>query len=159
MQFRLFAALLLALTIGLKLCGDHAVPEENWPSAMRQTSRNYAAAGYDVSAEPGRFFWINIARGECRLTLRLLDPHATRGADVARDLAPIGRITYIWRGKWRDRLPRAGPLLEYYFQRELARQNLAASRRPVWIAAVGKRCRDRPDPRLSDVPVTLVPPA
>lgn len=157
MQFRLLAALVLALTIGLKLRGNHAVPAENWPTAMRQVARNYAAAGYEVSAEPGRVFWINVQRGECRLTVRLLDPHATRDADVARDLAPIGRVTYIWRGKWRDRLPRAGPLLEYYLQRELARQGLAASRRPVWIAALGGTCQDRPDPRLSDVPVALIP--
>lgn len=156
MRIRIVAALLLMLSLGLKLHGDYAVPADDHAAALRVVAENLTRDGYVVRLELAERTRVTATRGTCRIVIRLLDPHATYHAASLKTLSVEGRVTYIWRGTWRERLPRFGPLMEYYFKRELARQGLAASRHPVWLAALGPQCRVRPDARFADVTVALV---
>ena len=144
------------MTLGVKLHGDYAVPFDDSGRALRELAAKMTAEGYAVNLEIGQRNRVTAQRGPCRMVLRLLDPHGTTNANSVRLLAKEGRVSYLWRGQWRDDLPRFGPLMDYYFNRELARQGIAASRRPVWIAALGKGCETRPDPGFSDIPVMLL---
>ena len=90
-------------------------------------------------------------RGNCQITARVLDPHGTNDAFLAAQMEPLGQVRYAWDGAWHNGLPRFAPLMSYYFTRELARQGLVASRRGVWIAAVGRACPGNVDAGFSNV--------
>ena len=153
----ILAAVLLLVTLGLKLRADVLVPADDAPGALRQIGDNFARAGYATTVEVAPRMRVTASRGGCTVVLKLLDPHGTNYASVAQLLAPSGRLAYARNGVWQAALPRAAPLLEYYFRRELARQRLATARDPVWLAAIGPGCATPPDARLTDVPVRLVP--
>ncbi len=153
---RIAGALLIVFSLVVKLRGDYAVPFDDSGMALRTLASRMAADGYTVNLEIGQRNRVTALRGPCRMVLRLLDPHGTTHANTARTLAKEGRVGYIWRGEWRDDLPRFGPLMNYYFKRELTRQGISASRQPVWIAALGKGCEPLPDARFADIAVTLL---
>ena len=150
------AAGLLLLTLGLKLRADVLVPRDDAPTALQRIAGNFARGGYATAVEVAPRTRVTVVRGPCRVVLKLLDPHGTNAMSMIRQLAPEGWIAYARDGVWHASLPRAAPLFNYYFKRELARQGLAAARDPVWLAAIGPGCPARPDARLTDVPVRLV---
>lgn len=156
MLLKIFAAGLLALSLGLKLYGGYASPADDGAGALRALAANLTASGYTVQLELAKRTRVTATHGTCRMVIRLLDPHATYNEAVVQKLSVEGRVTYIWQGAVQDSLPRLRPLMDFYFKRELARLGLAASRHPVWIAALGPGCPERPDVRFADVAVALV---
>jgi hypothetical protein len=133
------------------------IPTDDVAGALRRLGANFARAGYATTVEVTPRPRVIARRGTCTVAFKLLDAHATNQASMAQLLAPYGRVAYARNGSWQARLPRVGPLLEYYAKRELARQGVATARNPVWMAAIGSGCAVPPDTRLSDVPVRLVP--
>jgi hypothetical protein len=156
-RLRIVAAGLIALSLGLKLFGGLASPADDSAGALQALASNLTASGYTVQLELAKRTRVTATRGACRMVIKLLDPHATNYAAAIHTLSVEGRIAYNWRGLWRESLPRFGPLMEFYFKRELARHGLAASRHPVWIAALGPQCPDHPEVPFSDIEVALVP--
>lgn len=156
MRLRIVAAGLIALSLGLKFYGGFKSPMDDSAGALRSLASNLQASGYTVQLELAKRTRVTATRDSCRMVIRLLDPHATNRQATLERLSTEGRVAYIWQGSMQDSLPRFRPLLDFYWERELARLGLAASRQPVWIAALGPTCPERVDTRFADFEVTLV---
>lgn len=154
-MYRLLGAALLALTLGIKLNGSYGVPFERWVEAYAAVESDLKRQGFDARFIYGDHIKLVARRGDCGLEVRMLDPHATKLAWQSAAMQDTGELHYAWRGGWSDGVPRAMPLVEYYAQRELARQGLPASRHAVWLVAAGKGCPSLPDPGFSEQPVAL----
>ncbi len=155
MKARIVAVVLIGVTLGLKLHGNYAVPPAEVYAALSQAAVSMQAQGWQVSTQLVGLGKLQAQRGNCQITARILDPHGTNDAFLTAQLTPLGRVRYAWDGAWHDSLPRFAPLMSYYFTRELARQGLAASRRGVWIAAVGPSCPGDVDAGFSSVRIAF----
>lgn len=155
MRFKFVALFLLFVSLGLKWHGSRLLPTEDYGFAIAYSKADLIRQGYDVQIERLGLGKLLARRGDCIIVLRPLDPHATAQSFYRRKLSETGSIKYAWRGAWREDLPRIMPLIQYYGQRELARQSLSASRNPVWMAGIGQGCRDLPEAGFSNFGVRL----
>lgn len=149
----LVALALFALTLALKFNAALLLPSEDKPAALTLLAANFGRVGYTTTVSPDQL--VIGRKAGCSVALGLLDAHGTAATDMARMLAPQGRIMFARGGQWHKERPRIEPLLEYYVKREWARQGFATTRDPVWIAAIATGCTPIPDARLTQVLVTL----
>ena len=140
MKFRGWAMALIAVSLGLKLHGNYAVPPDDIAAALRQTAAQMQRQGWLVQTQLNGYGKWQARRGACEITARVLDPHGTNNTFLAEKLAPAGHIRYAWTGAWYDEMPRFAPLMSYYINREFARQGIATSRQAVWIVGIGRGC-------------------
>ena len=157
------AAFVLVLSLAIKLAVQDVAIGENPASAVEAIANALRLDGFVVSATSSAPPVVKAARGNCTLIARVLDPHGTF-RDTALSKFPRGwPVTYVWRGSWRQSLPRLGPLIEYYVQREMARIGIAASRAPVIMVARQPGCTlpvpDFVDLRLRQSAISTVGPA
>lgn len=132
--------MLLLVSLALKFNGGDRVPADALEPVLRTAASRLAAQHYAVTFDPSKSEVIARSAGDCTMALRLLDPHGTYAPFFRSRIGAIGRLRYAWHGEWHDDLPRFGPLLDYYFQRELARQGLPAMRSAVWLVAADPAC-------------------
>ena len=154
------ASLVLALSLALKFAVQDVNVVEDEPAALQALAKSLSAKGYSVVVPRADLPIVQAQLGGCRLTARVLDPHATYRDTELLKLPRGWTVTYVWRGGTGETLPRLGPLVEYYLARELVRTGFAASRAPVIMVSHQSGCA-LPGAIVSDLRASLerVPPA
>lgn len=134
------AALVLALSLGLKLAVLDVAIVEDQPTALGDLKAALAAQGYAVSVPRPEIPVVRAERGGCALTARVLDPHALYHDVELMKLPPGWTVAYGWRGEWQSANPRFWPLAEYYTARQLARFGIGTSHGPVIMVSNQPGC-------------------
>lgn len=134
------AAVVLALSLGLKLAVLDVAIVEDQPAALGDLKAALGGQGYAVSVPRPEIPVVRAERGGCALTARVLDPHALY-RDVELLKLPRGwSVAYGWRGEWREANPRFWPLAEYYTARQLARFGVQTNHGPVIMVSNQPGC-------------------
>lgn len=149
------AALVLALSLGLKLAVQDVAVGEDRDAAVVALGTALGRGGYAVSRPAPALPIVRARRGGCVLTARVLDPHGTYHDTELAKLPRGWRVAYAWRGAWHASLPRFGPLGDYYRAREMVRAGLSAARAPVVMVSVQPGCA-LPDARAIAIDAVLL---
>lgn len=153
--FEAGAALVIGLSLALKLAVLDVAVAEDQRAALRDLGAALTAQGYTVNVPRPD---LPIVRGEhagCAFTVRVLDPHGIYRDTELLKLPRGWTVAYGWRGDWQTSLPRLGPLVEYYVARQLARFGVRARHAPVIMLSNQPAC-PMPQPAAVDIRVQLV---
>jgi hypothetical protein len=143
-RHNLVLAVLLVVTLGLKLVASAHSPAEDPAVAAGAVQRMLAQQGFAsrvVEIDRSPKVYVAASRGECRIVAGDYPPHSTFRdvyAQLARDVGPV---RFAYRGVLRDDEPKVFGLLDYFRWRELRRAGFAVVRRPIVAVAASPACR------------------
>ncbi len=145
---------ILAMSLALK-SQSASVTVEDSNETLRLAASHLQHRAFEVRIENIGNGRLTVKRGRCSAQLRLMDSHATADTFYRSTLREFPHIRYAWRGSWYDSRPWLGPLLEFYAVREVARQGIVISRKPLWIAGLGPDCPTAFPAAFSTAPLTM----
>ena len=136
------AALLLSLGGKLLAVGPAAAPDQDMFAA--RAAETLRARGFAVRSERRPLGILTYGdRPGCRMMIGDYTPYGTFADTYARRAAPVGPLSFAWRGTLRAEAPKLVPLTLFYLRRELLRLGIEAPRFPIAAIAASPGC----DPR------------
>ena len=138
---KLALALALTMTLGLKAAWTRDAPKPDARVFADHALGFLQRSGFSTRQEKRRFGIISYGRkGDCLLMLAEYRPHRTDAEPLAAHAAPLGSLSYAWRGTLYQQAPKLIPLSEFYLDRELRRTGLQPVRHPIVAVAGSDAC-------------------
>lgn len=142
---KLILAVLLLLTLGLKLFWTRDGPAPDNGLFVASVEANLRAQGYATTRVVRRFATLVEGRkGACRLLAGEYPPDGVFAEPLAVEGRAVGPFHYIWAGETFTQPPKFRPLVEFYLKRELGRLGFRPARRPILAVAAGPGCAGVP---------------
>lgn len=131
----------LLLSLAGKLAANRATVEPDSDLFAARAESALRAGGFETKRMKRPMgLLVYGKKGGCRAMIAEYAPHGTFAATLAKRAAPIGPLTFAWRGGRYEAAPKLRPLSEYYLRRELLRIGVDAPRAPIAALALSPGC-------------------
>ena len=139
---KLFLAVALALTLGLKLLFYHREPAPADPEVLGEAVAAFLLHhGFESHIEK-RFgsVFIHANAGKCRMLISKAVPQGWDQSSIELLAKPVGRLTYVFDGAVHAHQPFLAPMLDEYWTRVRIKMGQSPNRHPVLAVAASDDC-------------------